>query len=638
MAIISVTNNADSGEGSLRAALESAQAGDIIQFTPSLANGTITLTSGELLISKNVTIDGAGAENLTISGNYSTRVFSVSSYVNATVKNLTLTDGMVTGKDGRGGAIAAWDYSTIQVENCNFKNNSSFQGGAVYVGYGSKGTVLGSNFDSNNGTLGNSGFSGGAIATYGSGVLVVKDSQFTNNKGVNGGAIYSLLGELTVENSVFINNSSEGDIGGGAIFTDGANPVGPGSTVGGTIAIRGCKFENNHTKGEGGALFLYGYEPDKIILENSSVVSNTADFDNNGIGRGGGLRANSALTINNVTFAKNTAAKQGGAIWLDGHSPVNITNTTFSANKAIEDAGGAMFVNTDESVPVNVTNSTIVYNQAGRANGAFWIYSPTQPVTLTNSIVAYNTAGDPSQQQVGYQLQDGRGNIEFPAPAMGNQVVAGSQIVDPRIAPLEDIGGVLVHPLLTGSPAINTGVTVNGVPTTDQLGSDRDNQPDVGALEMVVTASLKSSQEDPLLSGTLSAQNQQNSNHQNKIANDVLLGSNNNPLLISYNSKDILIGDYRDNQLTNTRGSDGFIYPNISPEDKIISGSNSTNGVIDISKNWDKSKLSGQNLFSEYIRSHQQELGTSMNVDLLVSLDSRLFQDILIPNDVTVNS
>ncbi len=637
MAIINVTNNADSGEGSLRAALESAQAGDIIQFDPSLANQTITLTSGELSITKDVTIDGAGAENLTISGNNTTRAFSVNSYVNATVKNLTFTNGMVTGSDGRGGAIAAWDYSTLQVENCNFNNNSAWQNGAIYVGYGSKATVLGSSFDNNNGTLGDSGFSGGAIGTYGSGVLVVKDSKFTNNKGVNGGAIYNLLGEVTVENSVFLNNSAEGDIGGGAFFSDGGNSTGPGSTVGGTIAIRDCQFENNRTKGEGGAIFAWGYGPDKIVIEDSTIVGNTADFDDKGIGRGGGLRVHGELTMNNVTFANNTAAKQGGAIWLDGSSPVNITNSTFSGNKAIEDAGGGMFVNTEESVPVNITNSTIVYNEAGRANGAFWIYSPTQPVTLTNSIVAYNTASDPTQQQVGYQLQDGGGNIEFPAPKMGGQVVAGSQIVDPLLGPIQEIGGVLVHPLLPGSPAINTGVTVSGVPTTDQLGNNRDTQPDVGAFEMVVTTSSESSQQDPLLSSTTTPQNQQNSNPENNITNDVLTGSNNNPQLVGYNSNDVLIGDYTYNQSPNPTSSDGFIYPNRPAEDNVIPASNSTNAVIDNSQNRDKSKPSNQNLFSEYIRSNQPGLGTSTNVNPTEILDSNQSQNILIPNDVTVN-
>lgn len=91
MAIIKVTNTADSGKGSLRAALDSAQAGDTIQFDSSLANKTITLTSGELAITKDITIDGAGAENLTISGNNATRVFSVWKYTDATVKNLIST-------------------------------------------------------------------------------------------------------------------------------------------------------------------------------------------------------------------------------------------------------------------------------------------------------------------------------------------------------------------------------------------------------------------------------------------------------------------------------------------------------------------------------------------------------------------
>jgi len=38
---------------------------------------TITLTSGELLIGKNVTITGTGAANLTVSGSNVTRVFDV---------------------------------------------------------------------------------------------------------------------------------------------------------------------------------------------------------------------------------------------------------------------------------------------------------------------------------------------------------------------------------------------------------------------------------------------------------------------------------------------------------------------------------------------------------------------------------
>ncbi|WP_315790361.1 right-handed parallel beta-helix repeat-containing protein [Fischerella sp. JS2] len=644
MAIIKVTNTADSGKGSLRAALDSVQAGDTIQFDSSLANKTITLTSGELAITKDITIDGAGAENLTISGNNATRVFSVSSYVNATVKNLTLTNGMVTGKDGRGGAIAAWDYSNLQVENCNFNNNSAWQNGAIYVGYGSKATVLGSNFDSNDGTLGDSGFSGGAIGTYGSGVLVVKDCEFTNNKGVNGGAIYNLLGEATVENSVFLNNSAIGDVGGGGFFCDGGNSTGPGSTVGGTIAIRGCQFENNYTKGEGAGIFSWGYGPDKMIIENSSIVGNTADFNDNGIGRGGGLRIHGDLTMNNVTVANNKAAKQGGGLWLDGSMPANITNSTFSGNKATEDAGGAMFLGTDESVPINIVNSTIVNNEAGRANGAFWFYSPKQPVTLTNSIVAYNTASDFSQKQVGYQLKDGGGNIEYPGPEMGNKVVAGSQVVDPLLGPLENIGGFLIHPLLPGSPAINTGVTVSGVPTTDQLGSERDSKPDIGAFEVVVTPSPQSTPEDTLVMGvTYSAPDQQNSNTQNNTTNnvessDVLNGSNNNHQLVGYKAKDVLTGNYSHNQPTPVTDSNELLNQFMPAKGNTTQNFDSPKNGVDLRTILSQSKLSGSNLFQEYIKSEPKGSGTSLSVNPEGYFNLNQFQDLFTLDDVTVSS
>ncbi len=57
--IIVVTNTNDSGTGSLRDALAAANDGDTIDATG--VSGTILLTSGELQINRNVTINGAGA-------------------------------------------------------------------------------------------------------------------------------------------------------------------------------------------------------------------------------------------------------------------------------------------------------------------------------------------------------------------------------------------------------------------------------------------------------------------------------------------------------------------------------------------------------------------------------------------------
>src|SRR5438552_14167856 len=60
---ITVTNTNDSGPGSLRQALLDANDGDTIEFA---LNGTINLTSGELVIDKNVTISGPGSNSLTV--------------------------------------------------------------------------------------------------------------------------------------------------------------------------------------------------------------------------------------------------------------------------------------------------------------------------------------------------------------------------------------------------------------------------------------------------------------------------------------------------------------------------------------------------------------------------------------------
>ena len=67
LAILMVTNTADSGPGSLRQALLDTPAGGTVDFRPGLT-GTITLTSGELAINKNLTIAGPGAEVVTVLG------------------------------------------------------------------------------------------------------------------------------------------------------------------------------------------------------------------------------------------------------------------------------------------------------------------------------------------------------------------------------------------------------------------------------------------------------------------------------------------------------------------------------------------------------------------------------------------
>src|SRR6266568_900689 len=97
--IITVTNTNDSGPGSLRNALAIANDGDEITFA---VTGTIALTSGELLVDKNITISGPGSDNLAVNGNAKSRVFHLASSRSVTISGLTITNGNATADYGGG--------------------------------------------------------------------------------------------------------------------------------------------------------------------------------------------------------------------------------------------------------------------------------------------------------------------------------------------------------------------------------------------------------------------------------------------------------------------------------------------------------------------------------------------------------
>jgi hypothetical protein len=99
LSTLTVTNAADGGPGSLRQAITSAHGGDTIQFGASLNGQTIGLTSGELAITKSLSIQGPG--NLAV-GNSSGRAFDITTPgAVVTISGLGITGSGVS----TGGAI-----------------------------------------------------------------------------------------------------------------------------------------------------------------------------------------------------------------------------------------------------------------------------------------------------------------------------------------------------------------------------------------------------------------------------------------------------------------------------------------------------------------------------------------------------
>ena len=467
-----VTSAADRGAGSLREAIANAAAGETITFSPNLSGQTIPLQA-ELTISKNLTIDGKDAPEITLSGRGNSRVFNINQAgVDVALRNLIIADGKAGG-DGVGGGIRMEARTTLRVENSTLRNNISTGegGGGIWTGYQSTTVVLNSTFVGNNGTSGTQERGGGAIAGASEGNLTVRNSTFTNNRGSVGGAINSLLGSLTVENSTFIGNASAGggSLGGissggygGAIYTDGASATDNASTRG-RIIIRNSRIANSRGAGQGGGLFLYGYPGDTIIVENSTIANNEIIPDRKEEAFGGGLRVGGGaeLMVTNVMFANNRAHVQGGGFWIADNSSFAIVNSSFCGNQAMSEGGGinlggAMLI--AGGTQGRIDRATIANNTAAFQGGGFW--GGGRNVRISNSILSNNRGinGYNVHHHTGQSFSDSGGNVQSPAPNPNDtKITTGVQLIEPQLSACTDNGGFApTHPR-PGNPQVRGG-------------------------------------------------------------------------------------------------------------------------------------------------------------------------------------
>jgi len=135
-ATVYVSNNNDSGSGSLRQIVIDAKDGDQIVFSPALYNRTILLTGGEITIDKSITLDGMGGAdmahtptNIILDGDNQSRIFKIlGAQTKVTVKGLNLTGGYAD----LGGAVYIAS-GTASFHFCTFERNHAEIGGAFYV-------------------------------------------------------------------------------------------------------------------------------------------------------------------------------------------------------------------------------------------------------------------------------------------------------------------------------------------------------------------------------------------------------------------------------------------------------------------------------------------------------------------------
>jgi hypothetical protein len=161
-----VTNTNDSGAGSLRDAIANVCVGGTINFDPSLNGQTTTLTSGELLIDKDLTIAGPRADLLTVMrstavGTPDFRIFSIIPGKTVNISGLTINNGKTTG-DGAG----INNQGNLSLSSCAVTANQSTQsGGGALNDAGGTLVITASTISGNTGTAAGGGIANGGTLT-----------------------------------------------------------------------------------------------------------------------------------------------------------------------------------------------------------------------------------------------------------------------------------------------------------------------------------------------------------------------------------------------------------------------------------------------------------------------------------------
>jgi predicted outer membrane repeat protein len=290
-ATITVTNTNDSGTGSLRQALAVAHDGDSITFAVS---GTITLTSGALVVAKSVTISGPGADQLSIVGIPFQSVFAVSA---ATISGLTI----------RNGAVGIDNFGTLTVRNCVISGMSV--GGIHNV---SSLTVVNSNVSDN--------FFGIYNITGEFGVVIATILSTTVSGNSEGGVVaapnfFGGRAYITITDCTISGNFST--TGGGGIFATNTS-----------LSVANSTISGNSTGSSGGGISVSGSD----LVPGSSIVNSTISGNSAGTS-GGGIYNNSSLDVTLSTITGNSAPS-GGGIYNVGS--VEVSNTILNAGASGE--------------------------------------------------------------------------------------------------------------------------------------------------------------------------------------------------------------------------------------------------------------------------------------------------------------
>jgi CSLREA domain-containing protein len=399
---IVVTSTADSGAGSLRAAIDQANAAlgrDVILFAPSLAGQTITLTSGALGITDDVSIGGparfgtlvlspAGAlgvridanadgdGNAATSGSGNRRAFEITNGADATLDSLLITGGATSGTFGHGGGVYAGLDTALTIRDSTISGNATSgiaaHGGGIFAAGAS--LLLVSSVVSGNRVTGISDSWGGGIAAS-SGLLGVFDSDgrattmtvpvtsvtiLDSEISGNASSGYKARGGGISATTLSLTNST---VSGNSVTDTGNRAEGGGGIAveaGGTVSIVNATITGNtatSATASGGGVRHAGTDAADLSIVNSIILGNLAPTGSEVsgaftrttslIGGDAGVTA-AGVFAQTQTLAAGGRSTQAGLLADNGGPTRTVALKRDAANPALDGATGTPAEPTDQ--------------------------------------------------------------------------------------------------------------------------------------------------------------------------------------------------------------------------------------------------------------------------------------------------
>jgi hypothetical protein len=375
LSTLTVMNSKDSGPGSLRQAIISANSGDKIIFARALHGSTINLAGSDLYINKSLDIEGPGSASLTISAGGKSRVFEVTGdQSNVTIAGMTVRDG----KAVVGGGITD-NAASLTLKDVQLLNNQAVAdtyGGAMGGGLYAR--------DSNV-TI------DGSLVTSNEAIGANVHSRLPAPGGIAaGGGIEVVGGSLDVSDTFFQNNVAQGGAGQapksyGGKGTNGGDAIGggldyhPDQTGQEHVTITDSEFEYNQAIGgaagllarggnaTGGGLTFHAEAASNMsaFLSSDGFYFNTAQGGqgsggHGGDATGGGLYLGADMTTNASIWLMKMDVSQNNAI--GGVSGANYVSAGHAGNAS---GGGMVFdAGTSVNADFNLYNSSLTFNLA----------------------------------------------------------------------------------------------------------------------------------------------------------------------------------------------------------------------------------------------------------------------------------